>query len=68
MTKQKKPGPKSIYGPKEAPPRTHLHTRLAKRILAAASARCQTAESTIVEHLVRLYGGTLRPEEFAPLD
>lgn len=61
-------GTKTPYGPKHPPHRNHLLTKLAKRILAAATERTGASESNVVEHLVRLYGGSVTAEEFAPVD
>lgn len=61
-------GPRSPYGPKHAPGRSHSLTLLAKRILDAATERTGVSESNVVEHLVRLYAGGLTAEEFAPIE
>lgn len=61
-------GPRTIYGPKDLPGRSHSLTKLAKDILDAAAERCNVSESNIVEHLARRFAGQLTPEEFAPLD
>lgn len=61
-------GPRTVYGPKEMPGRSHSLTRFAKQILDAAVERCGTSESNIVEHLARRFGGSLTAEDFAPLE
>jgi hypothetical protein len=43
-------------------------TDFAKRILTAARERCGQSQSNIVEHLVRLHGGALAPEDFGPIE
>ena len=43
-------------------------TALGKRILSAAADRVGGSESDIVEHLLRLHGGEVTPEEFAPIE
>jgi hypothetical protein len=61
-------GPRRIYAPKAAPPESCLLTDLAKRILHAADERTGAGKSNVVEHLLRLYGGSVTPEDFAPID
>lgn len=61
----RRPGPTAPYGPKDRPARCHLLTSFAKRVLDAAKSRTGQNESTIVEHLVRKYGGTVQRDEFA---
>lgn len=63
-TAQGRHGPRTPFGPKEPPNRSHSMTHLAKQILAAAAKRCGTSESNVVEYLVRAYGGTVRREDF----
>lgn len=60
-------GPRTVYGPKVSPPESCLLTELGKRILAGADERTGVGKSNVVEHLLRLYGGSVTAEDFAPL-
>lgn len=61
-------GPRTIYAPKVRPARCHLLTKLSNDILDAAMRRTGQNSSTLVEHLTRLYAGSLTAEEFAPVE
>lgn len=64
--KQQRPmGPaRCLYRPKHLPPITVGLTRLGKRILRAAARRTDHSQSEVVEHLLRLHGGSVRmPDE-----
>lgn len=60
-------GPASIYRPKDPPNVTVSLSSLGKRILEAADERTGAGKSNVVEHLLRLHGGSISAEEFAPL-
>jgi len=55
MPKQR--GPKSPFGPKALPNKSHSLTRFAKDVLAATARRTGENESNIIELLARCYGG-----------
>lgn len=61
-------GPRTCYRPKEPPGKSLSLTWLAKRVLFAASVRSGKSESDVVEHLLRLHGGKVGPEDFAPIE
>jgi len=60
-------GPRTVYGPKVAPAESCLLTDLGKRILAGADARTGVGKSNVVEHLLRLYGGSITASDFVPV-
>lgn len=61
-------GPASIYRPKDPPNVTVSLSKLGKDILEAADDRTGAGKSNVVEHLLRVYGGSITAEELAPLD
>ena len=52
-TERKRGGPKTPFGPKSLPNRSHSLTDLGKRLAAAAAERYGTSESNIVEYALR---------------
>ncbi len=63
-TRKHKGGPRTPFGPKHLPNRSHSLTELGKKVLAAAANRADTSESNVVELLVRRHAGTVRREDF----
>lgn len=61
-------GPRAIYRPKDPPPESALLTPLGKRILRAATDRCGTNKSNVIETLLRLHGGELTADLFRPFE
>lgn len=57
-------GPSTPFGPKELPNVSHSMTAMGKRILKAASSRCLTSQSNVVEACVRRSAGALMPSDF----
>lgn len=60
-------GPKTPFGPKDLPNRSHSLTKLAKQIEDAAAERAGTSASNVVELLLRKHGGELSADDFAEL-
>ena len=63
MKRKNRGGPRTPFGPKELPNRSHSLTGLAKKILEAAAERARTSESNVVEVLVRKYGGEVTVDD-----
>lgn len=56
-------GPRTPFGPKHLPNRSHSLTRFGKEILRSAAKRTGTSESNVVELLVRKFGGTVEADD-----
>lgn len=60
-------GPASVYRPKDPPNVTVSLSKLGKQILRAADARTGAGQSNVIEHLLRIHGGSVTKEELAPV-
>lgn len=63
--KGRRGGPRTPFGPKDLPNRSHSLTKLGKDILTAAAERAGQSESNIVELLIRQHGGNVQSGDFA---
>lgn len=68
MSGDRPTGPRTPYRPKNPPNASVSLTKLAKRILEAASRRCGESKSDIVEHLIRTQAGKLSHADFEQLN
>lgn len=57
-------GPRTPFGPKDLPNKSHSLTKLGKKILASAAKRTGQSESNVVEWLIRRHGGEVKSEDF----